>query len=57
MMFKVNAERCVRCGKCVKDCPTNTLEMKDGVPSVRGGKGGCCIRTLPDFLKGADVFR
>ena len=44
MTFKVNIERCVKCGKCVKDCPTNTLEMKDGVPSVRDGKGVGCIR-------------
>ena len=33
MTFKVNQQRCVKCGKCVKDCPTNTLEMKDGVES------------------------
>ena len=32
MTFRVNIERCVKCGKCVKDCPTNTLEMRDGVP-------------------------
>ena len=32
MTFKVNNERCVKCGKCVRDCPTNTLEVKDGVP-------------------------
>ena len=44
MTFKVNNERCVKCGKCVKDCPTNMLVMKDGVPSVRDGKGDGCIR-------------
>ena len=44
MTFNVNLQRCVNCGKCVKDCPTNTLEMKDGVPSVRDGKGDGCIR-------------
>ena len=32
MTFKVNQQRCVKCGKCVRDCPTNTLEVKDGVP-------------------------
>ena len=36
MTVNVNQQRCVKCGKCVKDCPTNTLEMKDGVPSARG---------------------
>ena len=46
MTFKVSNELCVKCGKCVKDCPTNTLEMTDGVPSVRDGKGDGCIRYL-----------
>lgn len=44
MTVNVNQQRCVTCGKCVKDCPTNTLEMKDGVPSARDGKGDGGLR-------------
>lgn len=28
--FKVNEERCIQCGKCVKDCPSHCISMKKG---------------------------
>lgn len=28
--FKVDAKKCINCGKCVKNCPQNNIEFKDG---------------------------
>ncbi len=33
--FKVNEERCIQCGKCVKDCPAQCMAMeKGGFPNI-----------------------
>lgn len=29
-MFKVNKKKCVNCGKCIKTCPENNIEIKKG---------------------------
>lgn len=39
--FKADADKCVRCGKCAKLCPTNNIALKDGVPEFGGGCLGC----------------
>ena len=31
--FKVDANKCIGCGKCVKHCPVGNMQMKDGQPS------------------------
>lgn len=42
--YKVN-EDCTGCGKCVKICPANNIEIKDGKPFFLGNCMGCyaCI--------------
>jgi len=30
--FKVDTDKCIGCGKCVKSCPVDNMMMKDGTP-------------------------
>ncbi|MBP7753585.1 MAG: 4Fe-4S binding protein, partial [Veillonella sp.] len=39
MEFSLNAERCVRCGLCVAECPTGYLVMTEEGP--KPNRGGC----------------
>lgn len=34
-MWKLNRDRCVSCGECVKACPLQSLEMQDGYPRMK----------------------
>ena len=41
--FALNEERCIKCGKCVNDCPTHCIAMeKGGFPSIP--EEGNCLR-------------
>ena len=40
--FSVNAETCVRCGLCIKDCLVNIIEMRD-VPAIAPENAAKCI--------------
>jgi nitroreductase/NAD-dependent dihydropyrimidine dehydrogenase PreA subunit len=43
--FRVDGERCTRCGYCVQDCPVRIIEMKDGaLPSIIVEEEGDCMR-------------
>ncbi|NCC52050.1 MAG: 4Fe-4S dicluster domain-containing protein [Spartobacteria bacterium] len=43
--FKVNEERCIRCGLCVADCPYMLIELQgDAVPRIPAEKEESCIR-------------
>ncbi len=34
--FKIDSEKCVKCGACVKDCPTRIIKMTDGgLPQIK----------------------
>jgi len=35
--FEVNKEKCIKCGKCVKDCPVHIIEMDDYPQIVQDG--------------------
>ena len=39
--IRIEADRCVRCGRCVKECPAGAISMDTGVPAgARTGGGG-----------------
>lgn len=46
--FKVN-NNCISCGKCVKECPLNNIELKDGKPRWHNNCTHCmaCITLCP----------
>jgi nitroreductase/NAD-dependent dihydropyrimidine dehydrogenase PreA subunit len=46
----IDRERCIGCGECVRLCPSQTLEMKDGKAAVTGARSlGCghCVAVCP----------
>ncbi|MBI5101089.1 MAG: nitroreductase family protein [Nitrospirae bacterium] len=42
--FKVNEERCIKCGECVKDCVRNIIAFNEEYPSIIPGREAECIR-------------
>lgn len=42
--FKIDGEKCIKCGLCVKDCPVRIIEMTDDVPYIREGKETNCMK-------------
>jgi nitroreductase/NAD-dependent dihydropyrimidine dehydrogenase PreA subunit len=46
----IDRERCIGCGECVRVCPSQTLEMKDGKAIVTGDRSlacGHCVAVCP----------
>ena len=46
----IDRERCIGCGECVRVCPSQTLEMKDGKAVVTGDRSlacGHCVAVCP----------
>lgn len=41
--FKVDMEKCVNCGLCIKNCPEENVKIVDG-KFVFGGDCACCVR-------------
>ena len=43
--FKVDCERCTKCGLCVADCPSRIIVMEKGdYPVIASGKEAACLR-------------
>ena len=50
-MIAVDAEKCVRCGACVRDCIVEVLKPgADGVPCVASGEERFCLNCQVDFI-------
>lgn len=52
--FKVKADKCVKCMKCVNSCPTNNIEFKDGKFTF---KNKCILCTRCSFNCPTDAFK
>ena len=49
-MFKVNKDKCIACTKCINDCPTRAISLKDGKADINNDaclKCGHCIAICP----------
>ncbi|MGL5313086.1 MAG: DUF362 domain-containing protein, partial [Peptostreptococcaceae bacterium] len=49
-MFKVNIEKCISCGACIKDCPVKDIEFVEKKASIKNNacvKCGHCIAICP----------
>ena len=44
--FRVLAERCTGCGRCVRQCPTGAIEMRDTLPCWVKPECAACLRCL-----------
>jgi nitroreductase/NAD-dependent dihydropyrimidine dehydrogenase PreA subunit len=42
--FKVNQQTCIKCGKCVADCPACIISIEDGCPYITQEKEAGCYR-------------
>lgn len=50
--FRVDAKKCVRCMKCINECPENNIQYKDS--KFRFGKNCCgCFRCSFNCPEGA----
>ncbi|WP_081434594.1 4Fe-4S binding protein [Maridesulfovibrio salexigens] len=48
--FKVNEDRCIRCGKCITDCPPMCISMQEGDFPVIQDENKClrvCLAICP----------
>ncbi len=42
--FKIDQEKCIQCGECVRDCPYDIIELSGEYPVVIRGKEEQCIQ-------------
>ena len=42
--FKIDKAKCTQCGMCSKECPTLIINGKNGIPEIKEGKEGNCIK-------------
>lgn len=42
--FKVNQQTCIKCGRCVADCPAVIIAMKENVPFIAPENEATCYR-------------
>lgn len=44
--FTVDSTKCIRCSQCVNDCPVNIIDMGEGLPFIKEGQEGDCVKCL-----------
>lgn len=44
LTFKIDSQRCTRCGDCVADCPARIISMEEGLPTIAPDKEASCYR-------------
>ncbi len=44
LSFKIDESKCTQCGLCTKDCPMLIIDGKNGIPCIKDGKEGQCIK-------------
>lgn len=42
--FKVDEQRCTKCGECVADCPARIIDMDDSFPAIAPEKEAACYK-------------
>ncbi len=42
--FKIDSNKCTKCGLCAQDCPMLIIDGKKGIPEIKDGKEGQCIK-------------
>ena len=42
--FKVDEDKCTKCGLCAQDCPINIIDMDSGYPGIFAGNEGACLK-------------
>lgn len=58
-MFKVDKEKCIGCGLCVKDCFVSDIKLKDGKAEIRNVtciKCGHCVAICPKDAVSTDEY-
>jgi len=44
LQFKIDESKCTQCGLCSQDCPMLIIDGKKGIPEIKEGKEGNCIK-------------
>jgi nitroreductase/Pyruvate/2-oxoacid:ferredoxin oxidoreductase delta subunit len=58
-MFKIDSEKCIGCGKCIKDCFPGDIEMVNGKARMKNSfclKCGHCIAVCPAAAVSTDDY-
>jgi len=42
--FRIDVQRCTRCGECIADCPARIITMEEGVPTIATDKEASCYK-------------
>ncbi|MCW3786060.1 nitroreductase family protein [Plebeiibacterium sediminum] len=42
--FRIDESKCTQCGLCAQDCPVLIIDGKNGIPEIKAGKEGNCLK-------------
>lgn len=45
-MFKINEDKCIKCGKCAEVCPFTCISMENEYPEMKEAKRQACMKCL-----------